>query len=94
MKTFYYKIIIPILLLLSIIITQSCTTEQCVQLSITNPTNLSLTDAFITADIDSSIKSFSVYEGEEIIPSQLLISDEKKEIKFVLNLNHYKNKKI
>jgi len=94
MTTFYCKIIIPILLLLSIIITQSCSTEQCIQLSITNPTNLSLTDAFITADIDSSIKSFSVYEGEEIIPSQLLISDEKKEIGFILNLNPFESKKI
>ncbi len=94
MKTFYYKIIIPILLLLSIIVTLSCSTQQSVQLSITNPTNLSLTDVFITADIDSSIESFSVYEGEKIIPSQLLISGLKKEIGFVLSLNPLETKKI
>jgi len=94
MKSFHYKIIIPILLLLSIILILSCSTQQSVQLSITNPTNLSLADVFITADIDSSIKSFSVYEDEKLIPSQLLISDGKKEIGFVLNLNPFENKKI
>jgi hypothetical protein len=84
MKTIFNKIIIPIFLVTLLIIVLSCSTQQDVQLSVTNKTNLSLTDVFITANIDSSIESFSVYEGENIIPSQLLISGQRKEIGFVL----------
>ena len=94
MKTIFNKAIIPIFLVTLLSIVLSCSTQQNVQLSVTNKTNLSLTYVFITTDIDSSIESFSVYEGQNIIPSQLLISEEKKEIGFVLNLNPLETKRI
>jgi hypothetical protein len=94
MKTIYKKtstFVIAIIMLIAIL---SCSSQQNLQISITNPTKLSLTDVFVSTEIDTNIKSFSVYEGENIIPSQLLSSNEKKEIGFVLNLNPSETKQI
>ncbi|HEY6437680.1 MAG TPA: DUF4861 family protein [Ignavibacteriaceae bacterium] len=88
------KTIISITLILSLILLFSCSSQKSLQLSVTNQTSLSLSDVFVTADIDTSIKSFSVYEGDNIIPSQLLISIEKNEIGFILNLDPLETKQI
>jgi len=91
------KTIISISLILLLVVLPSCSdqqTEQTVQLSVTNQTNLSLTDVFVTTVIDTSIKSYSVHEGDNIIPSQLLISNEKNEVGYVLNLNPSETKQI
>ena len=90
MKTIYKKTTTFVIAILTLIAVLSCSSQQNLQISVTNPTKLSLTDVFVTAEIDTSIKSFSVYEGENIIPSQLLSSNEKKEIGFVLNLNPWR----
>jgi hypothetical protein len=86
MKKIYKKTTTFVIVILMLIAVLSCSSQQNLQISVTNPTKLSLTDVFVTTEIDTNIKSFSVYEGENIIPSQLLSSNEKKEIGFVLNL--------
>mgnify|MGYP000217321471 CR=1 FL=1 len=88
------KTIIHITLVLSLIVIFSCSSQHTLQLSVTNQTSLSLTDVFVTAVFDTSIKSFSVYEGDNIIASQLLISNENKEVGFVVNLNPSETKQI
>jgi hypothetical protein len=94
MKTIYKKTTTLVFAILILIAVLSCSSQQNLQLSVTNTTKLSLTDAFVTAEINTSIKSFSVYEGENIIPSQLLSSNGKKEIGFVLNLNPMETKQL
>jgi hypothetical protein len=88
-KSIHYSILIHILFGVL-----SCSSQESLQFSITNQTNLLLKDAFITADIDSSLNYYSVYDGKKLIPSQLLNSDKKKEIGFVLNLNPAETKNI
>ena len=82
------------ILIYSLIGMLSCSNQESVQISVTNPTNLSLTDVFVTADIDSSLKLYSVYEGEKLIPSQVLTLDKRNEIGFVLNLEPSETKNI
>ena len=94
MKTIINETLISVALLLSLIVLQSCTNEQSIQISITNPTNLTLTDVFVTADVDTIMKSLSVYEGKKTIPYQVLISNKKREIGFVLNLNPSETKNL
>ena len=94
MKTIYKKTTILLIQMLLLIMVLSCSNQQTLQISVTNPTELALTDVFVTADIDTDIKSFSVYEGENVIPSQILTSNEKKVISFVLNLNPSETKRV
>ena len=70
----------------------SCSSQKVIQLNITNPTELELSDVFITSEIDSSMGSISVYESDNLVPSQLLVSGEKKEIGFILNFNPSESK--
>ena len=65
----------------------SCTSGEDIKITITNPTDLLITDAFISLDIDSSIKSFTLLNGDNEIPYQVLTEGEQNKICFVLNLN-------
>jgi len=94
MKTINKKRTISLILMILLIVVLYCSSQQTIQISVTNPTKLSLTDVFVKAEIDTDIKSFSVYEGEKVIPSQVLTSNEKNEIGFVLNLNPSETKQI
>ena len=88
------KTTITISLILVMISFISCSDQKSLKLSVTNQTDLTLTDAFVTAEIDSSLGKVSVYDGENLIPSQQLISIGKKEIGFVLNLNALETKTV
>ena len=94
MKTINKKTTILLIQMLLLIVVSSCSNQQTIQISVTNPTELSLFDVFVKAEIDQDIKSLSVYEGENVIPFQILNSNEKKEIGFVLNLNPSETKHV
>ena len=88
------KLTISTMLMLSLIAILSCSNQKSMEISVTNQTQLSLSDVFVTVDYDSSIGSFSMYDGENLIPSQILTANGKKEIGFVLNLSASETKTI
>jgi hypothetical protein len=78
------KKFISLFLLLTLIV--CCSQEKEKRITITNSTGISLNDVFLSFEIEDSLKSYSLSDGEKEIPSQLISSGEKKEICFVVNL--------
>lgn len=72
----------------------SCSGQQNLELKIKNSTKLNLSDVFITASIDTSMEMVSVYEGDSLIASQIVIVGKKREISFVINLDSLDSKSI
>ena len=81
-KTMLYSSLAVISLLLLI----SCSGKEEIEITVTNSTDLALTDAFVSVDINSSIGDFLLYDGTNEIPYQVLDSKERKTIGFVINL--------
>jgi Domain of unknown function (DUF4861) len=82
------------LIIFSFIILVSCSDRKEFKITVTNPTEQFITDGFVTAKIDSSFDSFSLFDGENEIPYQLLNSDEEKIIGFVVNLDSMETKTL
>lgn len=85
-KTLIRLIYYPIVLL-SMVFMISCSNEKLLEISVTNPNDFSISDAFVSVDIDTSLQSFSLFSGEDEIPFQVLSLNDKREIVFVLDLN-------
>jgi Domain of unknown function (DUF4861) len=88
------KTIVTISLILLLIGFISCSDQRSLKLSVKNQTDLTLSDVFVTAEVDSSLGKVSVYDGKDLIPSQLLVLGGEKKIGFVLNLNPLESKQI
>jgi hypothetical protein len=70
----------------------SCASEQDLKITVANPTDISITDAFVLFEINKDFELFSVFDGEKEIPYQYLKSPGKKKIGFVINLDPNENK--
>lgn len=78
-----YKYILFILLIPFIL---SCGKVNEFKIKVTNPSDLSIGDAFVTAEVNSDSEFFILHDGENEISYQLLKGDGKKQIAFVLDL--------
>jgi len=78
--------------LLLIFLILSCTDDKSTVIIVTNQTDLTIKDAFVSFVIDTSLVSFSLQDGENIIPYQITNSGDKNIIGFVLNLNPQETK--
>jgi len=72
----------------------SCASEEELKISITNPTDIALTDAFVSFEISKDFESFTIFNGEKEIPYQYLKSSGETEIGFVINLVPNENKAL
>ena len=74
MKTSIKFIFIVFLAVSYFIFLTDCSENNEIKITVSNPTSLSLTDAFVTANIDLTFGSFSLYDGGNEIPYQILNS--------------------
>ena len=72
----------------------SCTGKDETKITITNSTDLSITDAFVSVDVDRSFVDFSLYDGINEIPFQVLDSKEQTTIGFVINMEPMETRTI
>ena len=87
MNAFTKKILSYSSAILLIFLIGSCAEKSNHRISVTNPTDLLINDAFVSLEIDRGLKTFSLFDEELEIAYQVLSSNEKKVISFVLNLN-------
>jgi hypothetical protein len=72
----------------------ACSSQNSNWISISNPTNLNLTDALIETSIDPKIQNISLTSDDGEIPFQLVDEDGKRILKFVTDLNPNQKKEI
>jgi len=94
MKTILIRLKSYKLLMLFLVLIFSCSNELDLSISVTNQTDLSITDAFVTYEIDLDLESFSIYDGEVEIPFQIISVENKNTISFVVNLNPKETKRL
>jgi len=87
MNTILRKSICCSIFSLTLIFVISCSNEKQIEISITNPNDFSISDAFVSVEIDSSLQSFSLLNGKDEIPYQILSPNDKREIAFVLDMS-------
>jgi Domain of unknown function (DUF4861) len=87
MNTILRRVLCCPIILLSMVFMISCSKEKRIEISVTNPNDFSISDAFVSVEIDTALNSFSLFNGKDEIPYQILFLNEKKEIGFVMNLN-------
>ncbi|MEJ2194136.1 MAG: hypothetical protein P8X73_04675, partial [Ignavibacteriaceae bacterium] len=60
------------IILLSMVFMISCSKEKRIEIYVTNPNDFSISDAFVSVEIDSTLHSFSLFNGKDEIPYQIL----------------------
>lgn len=72
----------------------ACSSQNPTIITLTNPTDLNLDDAFIETPIDSKLQNLSLMSDGEEIPFQLVNEDGKRILKFVTDITSQQTKEI